>query len=408
VANRFSLWIFLAAAHDVVLAGGPVHGAKASAMGTAFVAVADDPSAIVYNPAGLTQLTGTRFYGGGTLVVPSTTYDSPAGDREATAFQAFAPAQLYATSDFGIKNINFGLGLYSPFGIGGRRWDRNGATRYRSIESMIATLWVNPTVAYQILPTVSIGIGLQYMLSQTKTARMIDQSQFGVGDASFRLKATGDGWGYNVGLLFRPLDRISLGFSYRSGVNVDHTGNLRLRGIAPVAQGLFGGAGFDTRVRIESSFPDIVGFGISFRPDSALTLALDVEQVRWSSFRTLGIDLRREVPAAGVSDAMVPLAWRNVWTIKCGTDYRLNEQWALRGGYAYVPSPVPESSLDPGNPDATQHNLSIGVGYIQGPMNVDVFYMAGLFEPRTVDNGILSGSYDSFVHYAGLSVGYLF
>lgn len=49
---------------DLAFAGGPVHGAKGSAMGTAFVAVSDDPSAIAYNPAGLTQLSGTNIYGG--------------------------------------------------------------------------------------------------------------------------------------------------------------------------------------------------------------------------------------------------------------------------------------------------------------------------------------------------------
>src|SRR4030042_1840291 len=46
----------------------PEAGAKAMGMGFAFTAQADDPSAIYYNPAGLTQLSGTNFMGGATYV----------------------------------------------------------------------------------------------------------------------------------------------------------------------------------------------------------------------------------------------------------------------------------------------------------------------------------------------------
>lgn len=159
-----------------VVAGGPVHGAKAAAMGTAFTALADDPSAMVYNPAGLTRIRGTHTYGGGTFVIPTTTYQSPSGQTEITDPQVFVPGHMYATSDFGLDDFTAGIGLYSPFGIGGRKWDRQGLTRYQSTKSMIATLWVNPSVAYRLLPTLSVGVGLDYMLAQSKSERMIDQS----------------------------------------------------------------------------------------------------------------------------------------------------------------------------------------------------------------------------------------
>src|SRR2546428_10594335 len=43
-------------------------GAKATAMGGAFCATADDPSAIFYNVAGIAQQRHTAFYAGGTLI----------------------------------------------------------------------------------------------------------------------------------------------------------------------------------------------------------------------------------------------------------------------------------------------------------------------------------------------------
>jgi len=154
----FIFFLLLFPVHS--LAGGPVHGAKASAMGTAFVAVADDPSAIMYNPAGLTQLKGTNIYGGTTFIIPSTTYENLSGQTEDTDFQAFLAPNLYVSSDLGMKDMRFGIGFYSPFGIGGRKWDENGLTRYSSVESMIATLSINPTIAYRLSPSLSIGAGI--------------------------------------------------------------------------------------------------------------------------------------------------------------------------------------------------------------------------------------------------------
>jgi long-subunit fatty acid transport protein len=73
-------------------AGIPVLGAKAAGMGTAFVAVADDPSAIAYNPAGLAGSRGTRIYGGATAVIPSSKYERPQRGFGGVGVPGFLPA----------------------------------------------------------------------------------------------------------------------------------------------------------------------------------------------------------------------------------------------------------------------------------------------------------------------------
>ena len=99
-------------------AGTPVHGSKAAGMGAAFVGIADDPSAIMHNPAGLTQLKGTNMYGGGTVVIPSTEYTSPTGQSEETDFRVFLPPHFYISSDFNMKNVVLGLGSGSVVDTG--------------------------------------------------------------------------------------------------------------------------------------------------------------------------------------------------------------------------------------------------------------------------------------------------
>jgi len=386
-------------------AGGPVQGAKATAMGTAFVAVADDPSAIAYNPAGLTQLTGTNIYGGPTFVIPSTTYTSPSGQSEDTDFQIFFPPQLFVTSDLDTKDIRFGVGIYSPFGIGGRKWDENGLTRYSSVENMIATISINPTIAYQILPSLSIGAGVDFMISKMKSEKRIDQSAFGAGDGKVTMEGLGTGWGYNFGILFIPDKRWSLGLSYRSRIKVTHKGDIELTHIAPPLQPLFGGSRFKTDMETPATFPEMMSVGIAFRPDEKLTISAEFEYGGWSTFEDAEIKLENQVPEAGFADSSTPLNWKDAWIAKIGADYKLNDKLAVRGGYAFVKTQVPEHTLEASSPESDNHNISVGLGYKTKQITLDVFYMADIYEDRKVHNNILSGTYENFTHFAGFSIG---
>lgn len=389
------------------IGGGPVHGAKASGMGTAFIAVANDPSAILHNPGGLTQLKGTQVYGGLTGVVVDTRYTSNLG-TESTDFQVFFPPNLYITSDLGTSRWVIAFGVHSPFGIGGREWSGNGLLRYASVENNIATLAFNPTIAFRLNDAVSFAFGVDYMFASNQAKRRVDQAMLGAGDASFDLEGEGDGWGYNFGFLAKVNEQVRLGLAYRSGIEVDIDGDARLSGIALPLQAFFGGDRYKTDVDTKLDFPEIYSVGIAYDPHPDWTLALDVECVRWSSFDRLHTDFQNEVPAAGIVDGDTAVEWEDSWQIKFGFEYRLDDQWSLRGGYAFIPTPVPEHTLEPGNPDADSHNIHAGVGYRLGSWTIDGSYAVGFFEDRHVDNSDVKGEFQNTAHYLGLSLGKTF
>lgn len=389
-------------------AAGPVHGARAAGMGTAFLAVADDPSSIIYNPAGLIRSKGTNIYGGITPLIISSTYKSNSGAKEETEFQVFYPPHLYLSSDLGMKDTVLGVGLYSPFGIGGRKWSKEGLTRYISTRSEIGTYSINPTLARQVSQALSVGAGIDYMKAVSKAESMIDQSAVGAGDGEVSLDGDGSGWGYNVGALYQ-IDRVSIAAAYRSGIKVDIRGTATLEKIAPAVQPLFAGAAsFDTGVSTTLDFPDIWSLGVAFSPTGRLTLALDYELVRWSVADQMTLDFDNEVPAAGFVDRTTRLDWKDSSQIKAGAEYHLNDRLSLRGGYAYVGTFVPDHTLDPGNPDSDQHNFAFGFGYRKNRTVIDAFYNIGFFEKRSVNNAILTGDYENLIHYAGMSAGYNF
>ncbi len=402
VAAVFCLFPFLAEA------GGPVQGARQAGMGTAFVAVADDLSAIAINPAGLVQSKNTRIYGGVTALMPTTTYERPSGIEETTKAQTFLAPNLFIASDFNQPDMAFGIGLFSLYGIGGRKWSETGQTRYLSTESTIGTLVVNPTFSWRVWPSVSIGLGIDYLYALNRAERMVDQSAMGGSDGKFEIEADGTGWGYNVGILISPAKAFQIGLAYRSSIRVEQRGTAELNNIATPLQPLFGGETFRTDFTTRLKFPERLTLGLALHPRERLTLSMEVEWIRWSRFDRQDVNFDKEVPLAGFTDLSVDLNWHDTWLVKFGSEYEISDQWALRAGYAFVQSPVPEETLSPTSPDADSHNFSIGTGYRIGRINLDAFYMAAFFEKIEVNNNILSGTYSNFTHYIGLGIGYAF
>lgn len=389
-------------------AGTPIHGAKAAGMAAAFVAVCDDSSAILHNPAGIAKLEGTRLYGGVTAVTGTVEFENPSGQTEEADDKIYFPPHAYATSDFNSDKMAFGLGLYSPFGIGGREWSDDGLTRYLSTKNLISTFSVNPVFAYRPMPEAVIGFGVFYLYASNEAERMIDQSALGFSDGRFSLEGDGGGWGYNLGLLLFPESKISFGMTYRSKVDVDQEIDIRLDNLAPPLHPLTGGSGVDFDAESSLEFPEVLSFGLAYRPTDFLTLAVEVEWTGWSSFDRADVDLKKEIPQAGINDFTLDYDYQDTWFYKIGIDYKFTSEFSIRAGYAFVESPVPGRTLNPANPDADQHNLSLGLGYQKGKWQVDLFYMADKFEKRSVDNQFVKGEFETFGHFAGLSIGYRF
>ncbi len=333
------------------MAGGPVHGARTAGMGTAFVAVADDPSAILFNPAGLASIRGTKIYGGLSVFTINSDYLDKTGRTEETDFNVFFPPHLYITTDLGRDNLALGLGVYAPFGIGGRSWPQNGLTKFTSTRSEIATLSVNPTFAIKPTPYLMVGAGLDYMKAYSLAEKMVDQSVFGMGDGKLRLLGDGDGFGFNAGALVR-LKRLSIGLAYRSEIEVDIDGQLEIEAIPPAMQGALGGSEFSTEARTMLAFPEIWSFGPAYALKKNITIAVDYELVKWSGVNQTEVDLAREVPSAGITDGTTTLNWKDSNQIKAGFEYRPTSTLAIRGGYAFIATFVPEHILDAGNADS--------------------------------------------------------
>ena len=428
----------------------PEAGAKAMGMGMAFTAQADDPSAIYFNPAGLTQLKGQNVMVGVTYVrengaeftgtTPLTLntgtglFDSRTETQKSLNF--FLP-NMYYTKTTPDGYFAYGVGVFTPFGLG-QEYNSKTTSIFRDQVTRvdIQTVVVNPTVAFKINEVLSVGAGIDFMygkakLNQTGVVRLgaapLDQVNI------FQLDLDGDGtaWGYNFGLLLKLTENLRIGANYRSPFALDiKGGDVNLSNInstvpfvpnpAPPpatlsAAQVFGGTSFATKAGTTIRMPATFALGASYTIGK-LTVNADADWTFWSSFKTLDIDFQRNTGL--LPDVSRPERWKDVVAARIGGEYRVTDPLALRLGFVYDPSPVPADTLGPLLPDSNRLFYSAGAGYKFGAWTIDLAYMYLDKKDRTVNNQVnlapprtgsgFNGTWTGDAHLVSLDLGYKF
>lgn len=424
--------------------------ASGTAQGGAFAAQADDPSAIFFNPAGMTQLRGVQTSLGTMLIGGGTTYTSPTG---VTAHGDFGgtvalppPTNIYLTAN--LKDLGFtalgdltvGLGVLSPFGIL-YRYPNDGPFATAVTRQSLPLLDFKPTLAYKLSDQLSVGVGADiytfasFWGSGQAVTKFNSSGGPGLPPAGTPMEVNGGDTaaGFNVSLLYTPFRNgdgkplANVAFVYRSQATLHLTGNFLANG----------GTVADASTTLV--LPQVFTGGISLWPirnrDHEWKLELDVDMTGWKSVRNTDVHL------SNGTTIPFPQNWRNSYTTMIGTEYKWLQPtalpaWevALRGGYWHSQTPIPDSSFLPTVPDADQHAISVGLGFLckdkgrflgvidcgnagggiltPKAIGLDLAYQAILYESRTVTGnmnpvaipGVVNGTYQTIFHVGTINL----
>src|SRR5438105_371960 len=357
ILRRFSrTWVVIAA---FILVGGSAfgsgfsifeQGAKAVAMGGAFAATADDPSAIFFNVAGLAQQRRGEVMFGGTAITFQNQFAGDPNDlftagTSGSKYRAhtFVPPNAYVTVPFG-GNFTFGVGVFTPFGLR-TNWQNPWIGRFVSSDANIKTVSVEPALAWQTSDgRLAIGGGPEYrrakvVLSRNSGAINPFSGRF-VDVANSYLSSDWDNsWGWNVGILFKPTPKWRLGASYRAPMDIDFKGTAT---ITPISSG---NAQFDAVVAtqlpptqpVTTSIP-MPAFLYLAASTTAITnwnIEFDAVRNNWSRFKELKVNLLT-TPAASFTR---PQNWKDTWSYRLGANHPVTDQWDVRLGTLYDKNP---------------------------------------------------------------------
>jgi long-chain fatty acid transport protein len=408
------------------------------AMGNAFAAQADDPSALFYNPAGIAFLKGTQVsLGSTTIYVPSTEFsgtaplsgNAPLGVGSATVSEKaksdifIAPA-FYATHSFEGAPVSIGLAVNAIYPLA-KSWDNSSAFRAEIMNIAVKPINFQPTVAYRFDDlNLSVAAGLDVAYAIVTLQRMAYAPNAAVPNSAYELGSMGlDGTatdvGWNAGLKWKPLPSLSLGAAYRSEVELKIKGDANFLATTPAGFDIIGMTTGATspysKARASSTvsstivLPSSLGLGVAWQPTDKLTLEVDAEWTGWSSMKKL--EFQFDGPQfANFNGKPKPLNWEDVWCYKVGGQYALTKNIDLRAGYMFDKNPVPDSTIGPVLPDADRHSFSVGQGFHNDRFSLDLAYMWTHFVERTTSNQDMTamtganGTYKSDVHLFGGSV----
>ncbi|MCG3204292.1 MAG: putative outer membrane protein [Elusimicrobia bacterium] len=397
-----------------------VVGTKALGMGNAFVATADDPSAIYFNPAGLTQLDRPNLSLGFAIHDTNSDYTPVGGSK--VSMEGFTPVvpNFYFTTPFREKWA-FGFGINSPFGLE-TKWSGTGPLRYVATDSNLQLVNFNPTVAYKLNEKISFGAGVVYGLVDADLKSKVNVTAINGSsspDGDRKLEGDGSAWGYDFGLLYAPVEKHKFGLTYRSQLSTTLDGSLELNGLSGIAASafVFNGTSYKTDAETVIKFPQTVLLGYAYKP-SKWTFAIDGEWVDYSAVDDTTIDYKDQ--SAGPQSVLrltnpTDRDWHNTWNLGLGTNYQFNDTWQARGGYFYYPRAIPERTWDPGNPESSRNGFTLGGSFTRPSIIFDLAYNLILFDDRTISNTVgstsgttVNGKYETTAHIVSANLTYRF
>ena len=381
-----------------------VEGQKQIGMGHTGTGILQDGASVFFNPGAVAMLPQNYVQGAfSPLLFKSDFNPSGTSVQNQTANKIATPFSFYAV--WGPKSSfwKLGMGVYTPFG-GLTDWGNNWQGKY-VLESLdLKAIYFQPTLSIKLTDFVSVGGGFVYnhgSVDLTRAIPLVDANGK-VGQAE--LKGGGRGYGWNAGIYFKTEFGVTIGITHRSEVNTT------------ISEG---NALFYVPGSLKTSFPqpntfyasiplpatNAIGFG--FYPSSKWTLALDVNVVNWSVYKTLSFDYALNTPA--LQDTHSPRNYQDALNIRGGAQYKASDNLALRFGGGYVGTAVRDGYVTPEAPDANRVYGTVGLGYTMAKhLDIDCSFEFERVMSRTQTNieSQLAGTFKSNVFIPGISLAY--
>ncbi len=399
-------------------------GSRATALGCAFTANADDGSAMFYNAAGLSFMKGQSIDLNGMFIQPdfkfagklSKTDELQTGEAENNTF--FVPGAYYTHNGGGA--ISFGVGVYAPFGLGVEWKDpENWVGRRISHDVSIETVYVTPAVSYKVNETLALAFGLDVAHQNLNLKKYSPYPLDGSNAIHTEIDGSSDiNITPSLGLMFRPDEKLSLGVMYHFEKTMkfeDQDATLTpLSGTGSTwANALVTGLGGpDQTISSEINLPYILSFGLGYQITPALRAEVDYVRFGWSSFEKLEMDFSNDD-----LDQSIHFGYEDSWQVRVGAEFDINEKFTLMGGYVRDTTPQPLASVSPLLPDSDRNDYSMGLMYRGSKIDVSLSYMAVIGEDRTnIENGepvrnttdYPFGTYSALANIFGCGVTYHF
>lgn len=398
-------------------------------------AVAEDPSTMFFNPAGMAKLRGNQVLGGAAFISPESKFTNSGsttpfgtaltGPNGGDGGQDALVPHGYAMWDVN-SDLKLGIGVTSPYGLV-TGYDDNWAGRYHAITSKLMTINVQPTIAYRVNDRLAVGGGIQFQYIKATLTNALDFGTICLGSlpsatcgalglapqgADGHIRLTGDDWGYGftLGLLYEPTKATRIGLGFRS--KVEHTLEGDADFTVPTSAAALTSTGRfrDTSVNGDVTTPESLSLSVVHDLNAQWSLLADVTWTNWSRFKELRFRFGNPLQPENTT----PENWKDSYFFSLGATYRHNDAWTFRVGVAYDQTPVPDADRTARLPDNDRIWIAFGASYALTPkIRLDAGYSHIFMDESRISNlsstsHRQNGTYNSQIDIIGLGVSFKF
>lgn len=399
--------------------------AKATGRNNAVYGKLAEPGTLFYNPAGLSDVVGVQLSIGGQFIYGVNEYSDPKEERTGAKSALKKPIPNIAVSYQAIEDLTLGLGLMVPHGLA-VQWPRGwaGASIVEFVELQAPHVTLGG--AYRLMDGLSVGVAGYFAFTHLKLERGLGPNRVVVESNALFQGSDGLGFAGSFGITYEPVEALRLGLSYKSKLDLSYDDGHFL---------LFDGNGtkkMDALAKTKISLPGQLDFAVGYDVTKDLYVELDATYTQWSVVEKLDLQFSSRTQSCGDGCSSEPLSqeeveelnWKDVWFVRVGGDYRINDNMDISAGIGYDMSPVPDETISPLLPGSDRVASTLGFSYKLDaiPMTFDASYMLVYFLPRTVNSpdgsDRASGNedspirfrakYETIAHLFGLNMRYAF
>ncbi|MGM0915457.1 MAG: OmpP1/FadL family transporter [Pseudomonadota bacterium] len=250
------------------------------------------------------------------------------------------------------EKLAFGFGVYAPFGSK-TDYEDDFQGRYFGNYTEVTVVSAQPTISYRFNEQWSVGAGITYNQVEGELRRQIPgvQSYDPAGDVDARVDGDDEAWGYNLGIIYKPVPETTLGLTYRSEVEYELEGDFKA--VDPM-----GNIVQSDNAYLDLTTPETVNFSVTQQMTDRLKLMFGASWSRWSKFQEIRVtgDVRPEITNEEQN-------YRNAWAFAVGGEYQLNPQWVLRAGLTLDETPSNDQDRSVRIPSDDRRIFSLGAGW---------------------------------------------
>jgi long-chain fatty acid transport protein len=392
----------MASGYQVVL-----QGSRVTAMGNCAVGFRAGAPSLFFNPGAMAMEQNSSVMLGVNLVsssvqyaAPNSTYRAETSSPTATPFFAYG---IYSVNE----KLKVGLGVVTPFGstvTWGDQWEG----RFSLNELSLAAIVVQPTVSYKLSEKFGIGGGLNIAFGSVSLSRAAPLEAQNGNPSSVLLEGSATpSVGFNVGAYYEVTEKISLGVSYRSKIDLTVEDGDATFVVPSLVQPRFEATKFDATLPL----PSVFSIGAGIKPSEKLQLALEWNITGWSAYQELKFEY--DAPVLGSTETVSDRKYKNSSVFKLGAEYMVTESLALRGGIYYDQTAVEDGYITPETPDSNTMGYTLGLGYTLGErFTIDVHYLlvdkAERSNIAAPNSGGIDGTFEAGANVFGFGLSYKF